>query len=105
MTDDTAKAILDSKAETDTTFKFPLTAWQDEEDSQGRSCQSRGELSRPFADLKQMARLWLMKRELTSALHFIIDTTPDGSTVKNNATEWLAKITAIAGESNDGKRD
>lgn len=45
--------------------------------------------------LQAMATFWLMKRECMSALHFAIDIAPNGSTVKENATEWLAQIEAL----------
>lgn len=93
MTDETAKAIL--AFDKDELFYYdPPSVAQEQNGVSGFSPL----LGVDVTDLRQMARLWLMKRELTSALHFIIDTTPDGSTVKNNATEWLAKITAIAEE-------
>lgn len=85
MTDDTAKAILRGE-EYDPDDVLRLYTGEGSEF-----------IVVDLADLQTMAQLWLMKRELTSALHFIIDTTPDDTTVKNNAKAWLDKITAIAG--------
>lgn len=49
----------------------------------------------PAVAARNMAAMWLMKTECMSALHFIIDTTPDGFTVKENATEWLAQLEGL----------
>lgn len=78
--DDTAKAILKDGALTFTVIE--------------RDGETLMQIPN-IADFEAMAKLWLMKQECMSALHFAIDIAPDGSTVKENATEWLAQIEAM----------